>query len=44
MVGDVGDFDRYAQRIVGTPGKQDGLAWHNPGGAWGGPAGENTVA
>jgi Protein of unknown function (DUF2950) len=30
---------QYAQRIVSTPGKQDGLAWQNPDGSWGGPVG-----
>lgn len=37
------DVPQYAQRIISTPGKQDGLAWHNPDGTWGGPVGE-TVA
>ncbi len=32
--------NQYAQRLVSTPGKQDGLAWQNPDGTWGGPAGE----
>ncbi|WP_433966384.1 DUF2950 domain-containing protein [Tunturiibacter gelidiferens] len=32
--------NEYAQRIIGTPGKQDGLAWQNPDGSWGGPVGE----
>ena len=31
---------QYAQRIISTPGKQDGLAWKNPDGSWGGPVGE----
>ena len=35
--------NQYAQKIISTPGKQDGLAWRNPDGAWGGPVGE-TVA
>ena len=35
--------NQYAQKIVSTPGKQDGLAWRNPDGSWGGPVGE-TVA
>jgi len=35
--------NQFAQRIVSTPGKQDGLAWKNPDGTWGGPVGE-TVA
>lgn len=32
--------NQYAQRIVSTPGKQDGLAWQNADGSWGGPVGE----
>jgi hypothetical protein len=32
--------NQYAQRIISTPGKQDGLAWQNPDGTWGGPVGE----
>jgi hypothetical protein len=33
-------FNEYAQRIISTPGKHDGLAWQNPDGSWGGPVGE----
>jgi hypothetical protein len=36
-------LNEYAQRIISTPGKQDGLAWQNADGTWGGPVGE-TVA
>jgi hypothetical protein len=32
--------NQYAQRIISTPGKRDGLAWQNPDGSWGGPIGE----
>ena len=32
--------NQYAQRIISTPGKQDGLAWQNADGTWGGPIGE----
>jgi hypothetical protein len=32
--------NQYAQRIISTPGKQDGLAWENADGSWGGPIGE----
>src|SRR6516164_5417757 len=32
--------NQYAQRIISTPGKHDGLAWQNPDGTWGGPVGE----
>jgi len=39
----VNDVNQYAQRIVSTPGKHDGLAWQNPDGTWGGPIGENIA-
>ncbi|HYX75221.1 MAG TPA: DUF2950 domain-containing protein [Steroidobacteraceae bacterium] len=34
---------QYAQRIISNPGKQDGLAWQNPDGSWGGPIGEKIA-
>lgn len=34
------DVNQYAQRIISTPGKQDGLAWQNADGTWGGTVGE----
>jgi hypothetical protein len=37
------DVNQYAQRIVSSTGKQDGLAWQNPDGSWGGPIGENIA-
>jgi hypothetical protein len=37
------DVNQYAQRIISTPGKQDGLAWQNADGTWGGPIGENIA-
>ena len=37
------DVNQYAQRIVSTPGKQDGLAWQNSGGAWDGPIGDKIA-
>ncbi len=37
------DVNQYAQRIVSTPGTQDGLAWQNPDGTWGGPIGEKIA-
>lgn len=37
---DGASINQYAQRIISTPGKQDGLAWRNPDGTWGGPVGE----
>ncbi|MCX6866896.1 MAG: DUF2950 domain-containing protein [Verrucomicrobia bacterium] len=35
--------NQYAQRIISTPGKQDGLAWQNAEGAWEGPVGEGIA-
>lgn len=37
------EVNQYAQRIVSTPGKQDGLAWQNPDGTWGGPVGDKIA-
>jgi hypothetical protein len=37
------DVHQYAQRIVSSPGKQDGLAWQNTDGSWDGPVGENIA-
>jgi hypothetical protein len=34
------DVNQYAQHIISTPGKQDGLAWQNSDGTWGGVVGE----
>jgi Protein of unknown function (DUF2950) len=34
------DVNQYAQRIISTPGKQDGLAWQKADGTWDGPVGE----
>jgi hypothetical protein len=31
---------QYAQRVISTPGKYDGLAWKNPDGSWDGPVGD----
>ena len=36
--------NHYAQRIISTPGTQDGLAWKNEDGTWGGPIGEKVAA
>jgi hypothetical protein len=36
--------NQYAQRIISTPGQQDGLAWQNSDGSWGGPIGEKVAA
>jgi len=35
--------NQYAQRIISTPGKQDGLAWQTTDGKWEGPIGENAA-
>ena len=35
--------NQYAQKIISTAGKQDGLAWKNEDGTWGGPVGENIA-
>ena len=37
------DVNQYAQHIISAPGKQDGLAWQNPDGSWGGPIGEKIA-
>ncbi len=34
---------QFAQRIVSTAGKQDGLAWQKPDGTWDGPIGEQIA-
>ena len=39
----INDVNQYAQRIISTPGKQDGLAWQNSDGTWAGPIGENIA-
>ncbi|WP_047498151.1 DUF2950 domain-containing protein [Terriglobus sp. TAA 43] len=35
--------NQYAQNIISTRGKQDGLAWQNEDGTWGGPIGEKAA-
>ena len=37
------DVNQYAQRIISTPGKEDGLAWQNKDGSWGGPIGQKIA-
>ena len=37
------DVNQYAQRIISTPGKKDGLAWRNEDGSFGGPIGEKIA-
>jgi hypothetical protein len=34
---------QYAQKILSTSGKHDGLAWQNQDGTWGGPVGEEVA-
>jgi hypothetical protein len=35
--------NQYAQRVISTPGKQDGLAWQAADGTWQGPVGESVA-
>jgi hypothetical protein len=35
--------NQYAQKIVSSPGKKDGLAWQTADGKWDGPIGENVA-
>ncbi len=35
--------NQYAQHNISSPGKQDGLAWQNPDGSWGGPLGKQIA-
>lgn len=35
--------NQYAQQIISSPGKQDGLAWQNADGTWGGPIGQKIA-
>jgi Protein of unknown function (DUF2950) len=43
QIHDNSGVNQYAQRIISTPGTQDGLAWQNPDGSWGGPIGERMA-
>jgi hypothetical protein len=40
---DGSQVNQYAQRIISTKGKQDGLAWQNDDGSWGGTVGEKAA-
>jgi hypothetical protein len=40
---DGSNVHQYAQKIISTPGKQDGLVWQNADGTWGGPLGEELA-
>jgi Protein of unknown function (DUF2950) len=35
--------NQYAQRVISSPGKQDGLAWRTRDGKWAGPVGEEIA-
>src|SRR5215212_8844392 len=35
--------NQYAQKMISSPGKHDGLAWQNPDGTWAGPVGEEVA-
>lgn len=35
--------NQYAQKVISTPGKQDGLAWQGTDGTWQGPVGEGVA-
>ena len=37
------NVNQYAQRIISSPVKHDGLAWQNSDGTWGGPIGEKIA-
>lgn len=40
---DNSQVNQYAQQVISTPGKHDGLAWKNADGSFGGPVGENLA-
>ena len=40
---DNSNLNQFAQRIISSPGKQDGLAWREADGSWAGPVGENVA-
>ena len=37
------DVNQFAQRVISTPGKQDGLAWQTTDGTWAGPIGQKIA-
>lgn len=43
QIHDNSGVNQYAQRIVSSAGKHDGLAWQDPDGTWGGPVGEGAA-
>jgi hypothetical protein len=40
---DNSEVNQYAQRVISSPGKHDGLVWRNPDGSLGGPISENIA-
>jgi hypothetical protein len=40
---DSSPVNQYAQKIISTEGKHDGLAWKNADGTWGGPVGDEVA-
>jgi len=40
---DNSEVNQYAQRVISTPGKHDGLVWYNPDGSLGGPIAEGIA-
>ena len=40
---DNAEVNQFAQKIISTPGKRDGLVWRNPDGTWGGPIAEGIA-
>jgi hypothetical protein len=40
---DNAEVNQYAQRVISTPGKHDGLVWRNPDGTLGGPVAEGIA-
>jgi Protein of unknown function (DUF2950) len=40
---DNAEVNQYAQRVISTPGKHDGLVWKNPDGSLGGPIAEGIA-
>jgi hypothetical protein len=43
QIHDNSGVNQYAQRVISTPGKHDGLAWQNADGSWSGPVGEEVA-
>lgn len=41
---DGAEANQYAQQVISTPGKHDGLVWRNPDGSLDGPISENIAA